>query len=153
MNVKLIVIGGIVFFVVQWLLSFVTGPVIHNNILMESYQATAGFWRPALMAQPPDMAALLPRWITTGLINALIVAGVYSVVRGSFAGSGLQRGLKYGVAIALLSIGQGWSYSGFFNLPDKIWTWWSVDMVIGAVVASAVMGWVAEKVAPTGASA
>jgi hypothetical protein len=61
MIAKLIVVGGLAFYAMTWILSFVTGPVVHNGLLLESYQATAAFWRPALMQPPPDMAALLPR--------------------------------------------------------------------------------------------
>jgi hypothetical protein len=38
--------------------------------------------------------------------------------------------------------------SGVFNLPDKVWAWWSVDSLLGYVVGGAALGWVADKVAP-----
>jgi hypothetical protein len=43
------------------------------------------------------------------------------------------------------------SFSGYFNLPDKLWTWWSVDSLISYLVGGAVLGWVADKVAPRAA--
>jgi hypothetical protein len=85
MNAKLILFGGLVFYAVTWILSFVTGPVVHNGLLMDSYLATA--------------------------------------------------------AIAM-------SYSGFFNLPDRIWFWWSVESLAGLVIGCAVLAWVADRWAP-----
>jgi len=151
MNWKIILIGGLIFYVVLFALSFVTGPVVHNNILLPTYQATAQFWRPELMSDPPDMAALLPRWITTGLIGSFVMAGIYDHVRSSFAGSGWQRGLKYGFVLALLSAVFGASMSGVFNLPDRIWAWWSAETLVLYLVAGAVLGLVAEKLSPRAA--
>lgn len=133
----------------------VTGPVLHDGILQVGYQATAAFWRPELMQQPPDMAALLPRWIVSGLICSLIIAGIYSVVRDSFAGAGWVRGAKFGVAIALFSLTFMLGYSGVFGLPDTIWAWWWVETIIMNVLAAGGLGWIAERVtrAPAAAAA
>jgi hypothetical protein len=148
MNWKLILIGGVVFFVVAFALSFVTGPVIHNNILLPTYQATAGFWRPELMQNPPDMAALAPRLLTSGLISSFILAGVYGRVRSSFTGTGWQRGLKYGFVVFLLVVGFYLSMSVAFNLPDNVWVWWSVDSLLAYLIGGAALGWAADKFAP-----
>lgn len=100
------------------------------------------------MQQPPNMAVLLPRWITTGLIGAFIVTGIYGQVRSTFTGPGWQRGLKFGFVVFLLVASVFFSLSGFFNLPDKLWLWWCVDSLIGYLVGGAVLGVVADKVAP-----
>ena len=60
MNVKLILVGGIVFYAAQMIVSFATGPLLHEGILDEVYKAYAQFWRPELIQEPPDMAALMP---------------------------------------------------------------------------------------------
>jgi len=148
MNWKIILIGGVVFYVVLFALSFVTGPVVHNGILLPTYQATAQFWRPELMSDPPNMAALLPRWITTGLIGAFITAGIYDQVRSSFTGPGWQRGFKFGFVLSLLLAAANAGLSGVFNLPDRVWVWWSAETLVLYLVAGAVLGLVADKLAP-----
>lgn len=153
MNWKIVFIAGLAFFVATWLVSFVTGPLLHNGILVDDYQATAQFWRPELMQQPPDMAALLPRWILTGLVGAFVVAGFYGVVRSSLVGAGWKRGLKYGFAISLLWVSFMAAYSGIFNLPDTIWAWWALETLVIYLIGGVALGWVAEKIAPPGASA
>src|SRR5690606_38569546 len=116
MNWKIILIGGNVFFAITWIVSMATGPLVHGGILVEAYQGTASFWRPELTQEPPDMAALMPRWIVSGLICSFIVAGIYSVVRDSFVGQGWVRGAKFGVVIALFTLMFMLGYSGVFNL-------------------------------------
>lgn len=152
MNWKIIVLAGLAFYAVQWILGFITGPLLHNGILADDYQATAAFWRPELMQQPPDMVALLPRWLTTGVFGAFIIAGIYGFVRGSFSGSGVMRGLKYGFALALLAVAWMAGYTGIFDLPDTIWAWWAAESFLYYLVGGVVLGWVAEKVAPSGAA-
>jgi hypothetical protein len=90
-NIKVIVAGGLAMYVAQWLISMVTGPLIHENVLKELYMANASFWRPELAQDPPDMAALLPRWIAIGLITSFILAGIFDNIRGGLAGSTLLR--------------------------------------------------------------
>ena len=41
LNFKTIIIGGLVFYAVQFILSMITGPLIHENILASLYKATA----------------------------------------------------------------------------------------------------------------
>jgi hypothetical protein len=146
---KLVVIGGLVFYVVTFLLSFVTGPLIHNGVLKETYRAHAPLWRPELNQDPPDMAALMPRWIVTGIIASLIIAGVYAAVRPAFAGPGWLRGVKGAVCLALLLVAWGpLGYAGVFNMPDKIWIWWVGEGAVLYLVAGAVLGWLGEKLDP-----
>jgi hypothetical protein len=153
MNWKIVFLGGLAYYVTMFLVSFGTGYFIHSpdGLLYETYQATASFWRPELNANPPDMGALLPMWITTGLISAFIAAGIYSVVRSSLAGAAWQRGLTFGVIAALFALINVLGYRGVFNLPDNIWQWWLVDATILHLVGGTVLGIVAQKVAPANA--
>jgi hypothetical protein len=153
MNWKIAIIGGIVAYVAMFVVGFGTGYFIHSpeaGVLAEAYKATASFWRPELNAVPPDMAALLPMWITNGLIGAVIVGGIYSVVRSSLTGAAWQRGLKFGVIVALFALVNLLGYWGVFNLPGKIWQWWFIEGTILNLVGGVVLGIVAQKLAPAG---
>lgn len=148
MNWKLIVAGGLVWYVVAFAVSMVTGPFVHNGILADDYAATAAFWRPELMETPPDMAALMPRWVATGLVAAFITAFIYGWVRPALSGPGWLRGLKFGVIVVLMSGCFTLNWSGVFGLPDVIWAWWLAESVVYLLIAGAALGWVADKVAP-----
>jgi len=150
MNLKLIVIGGLAWYVVAFAVSMVTGPFVHQGVLADAYVATAAYWRPELMKTPPDMAALMPRWIATGLVAAFITAFVYGWVRPAFTGSGWLRGLKFGVVLLLLSACAMLAWSGVFGLPDRIWGWWFAESVVYTLPAAAALGWAAQRFAPEG---
>jgi hypothetical protein len=93
------------------------------------------------------MAALMPRWITTGLIGAFILAGIFDNIRGGLAGSTLVRGVKYGVILFLINLCIAAGWSGVFNLPETIWAWWSAESLLYYLVGGAVLGWVTGKMA------
>ncbi|HEX9734654.1 MAG TPA: aldo/keto reductase, partial [Thermoanaerobaculia bacterium] len=67
MSWKLIVLGGLASYVAMFVVGMGTGVVIHNGILQADYRAHSAFWVPELNQDPPDMAALMPYWVTTGL--------------------------------------------------------------------------------------
>ena len=148
MNLKLVAIGGIVLYLVTFAVSFATGPIIHNNVLKPTYKATPEFWRPELNQDPPDMKALMPRWVTTGLMTSFVLAGVYGAVRGAFAGPGWRKGMIFGFLLSLIAITFMASYSGVFNLPDKIWCWWAFESFFYWIPGGAALGWVGQKLAP-----
>jgi hypothetical protein len=150
MNWKIVFAGGMAYYVAMFIVSLATGYFIHSphGVLFETYRATAPFWRPELNADPPAMGALMPMWVTTGLIGAFIGAGIYAVVRPALAGPAWQRGFKWGAIAALFAIVNALGYWGVFNLPGNIWQWWMVDATILHLSAGTVLGIVAEKVAP-----
>jgi hypothetical protein len=142
---KVIIGGGVLMYVAQFLISFGTGSFIHEGVLHPLYKATTEFWRPELNQDPPDMAALMPRWIATGLIIALLQAAFYDNIRSALDGSDLIRGLKYGLVLALFYAAFCASFSGVFNLPNAIWGWWSVEGFIIYPLGGLVLGWFAGK--------
>lgn len=146
-NIKVIIVGGLAMYVVQFLLGMLTGPFIHEGVLVEAYQANASFWRPELTQDPPDMAALMPRWITVGVIASFVLAGIFDNIRGGLAGSTVVRGVKYGVILFLINLCISAGWSGVFNLPETIWVWWNVEALLYYLVGGAVLGWVTGKLA------
>ena len=97
-NVKIIFLGGLLMYVAQWIFSMVTGMLIHEGVLDPMYRATTEFWRPELNQDPPDLAALMPRWIAIGLVIAFVMAGIYDNIRSAFNGSGVVKGMKFGLS-------------------------------------------------------
>jgi len=147
MNWKVIILGGLAYFVATFAVGMITGMYIHNGVLKEVYDATASFWQPALNQDPPDMAAIMPLWITTGLITSFIFAGIYDAIRSAFAGSAVMKGLKFGLVLFLFMATWSLSMSGVFNLPQTIWTWWIIESLIYALVGGAALGWAVGKFA------
>lgn len=142
---KVIVGGGVLMYVSQFVVSFITGPLIHEGMLDPLYRATEMFWRPELRSDPPDMVALMPRWITTGVISALVIAAIFDNIRSAFNGSGVIQGLKFGIMMGVIYALFGAGYSGVFNLPYAIWGWWAVDGLIMYIIGGIVLGWFAGK--------
>jgi hypothetical protein len=148
MNWKLIVVGGLVYYIVTFIVSMATGPLIHEGVLDPVYRANEAFWRPELNQDPPDMAALMPRWIVSGLVSAFFIAGIYGAVRPAFSGPGWRKGLVYGFIVGLLMAMFCLGWSGVFGLPDKIWIWWALEGFLYMLPGGAALGWIGQKLAP-----
>ncbi len=151
MNWKVIVVGGIAWYLAQFVVSILLGHVIHDpdtGVLAGAYRATAAFWRPELNANPPDPRIIWQLWIPSGLLSALLAAGVFSVIRPALAGPPWRQGLTFGVIALVFAIVNALGYNGIFNLPGRIWTWWIIGAAIMYLVAGPVLGWVAGKIAP-----
>lgn len=145
MNWKTVVVGGIVFYAVMLVVSFATGPLVHEGILDPLYRANEQFWRPELNQDPPDMAALMPRWITVGLMTSIVLAAIYGFVKPAFSGPGWRRGLAFGFGVAIIFglMAAGWS--GIFNLPEKLWVVWSLEAFAYYLPGGAALGWAVDK--------
>ena len=145
MRWKLIILGGLAFYVAMWLISMATGPLIHEGILKATYQAHAHLWRPELNQDPPNMAALMPRWVLTGLLASLVQAGIYGAIQSALAGPGWMKGLKYGLILSLFAACMAAGYSGIFSAPDRIWAVWSLESFLYYLPAGALLGWLTER--------
>jgi hypothetical protein len=148
MNWKIVFIGGVAYYVALFLVSIISGYVVHEILLDETYQLTTEFWRPELRQDPPDMAALMPMWVACGLIGSFVAAFIYGWVRPALAGSGVQRGLKFGLIAFLFHGIYILNWQGVFNLPEKIWIYWWLESFVYLLAGSAALGWVAQKIAP-----
>jgi len=146
MKLKTILVGGLVYFVVMFIASMASAMITHDGMLVEVYKTTAMFWRPELRSEPPDMGALMPLWITTGLISSFITAGVYSLFHSALSGPGWRRGLVFGFAIGLLYFGLYGGLYGVFDVPAFIWEVWAVEGLVLTMIASAALGAVVQKI-------
>lgn len=152
MNWKIVVIGGVVYYLALFVVSMVSGHFIHSpeaGVLADAYRETASFWRPEIRANPPDTSLIWTMWVPSGLFGAILLAGVYSVVRASLSGPAWRRGLKFGAIAVVFGIVNALGYRGLFNLPDQIWVWWAIASAIANLVAGTALGVVAEKLAPS----
>jgi hypothetical protein len=149
-NWKIVFIGGVVYYVTFFILGMIGGMLIHSpdGVLGPLYKETSEFWRPELNANPPDMAAMMKIWVPIGLLSSLLLAGVYSVVRSSLTGSGVARGVKFGVISWIFALVAAMGYWGVFNLPNKLWSWWLLEGIWLHLIAGAVLGAVAQKLSP-----
>ena len=148
MNWKIVFIGGVAYYVALFLVSFISGYVVHEILLDEAYQLTTEFWRPELRQDPPDMAALMPMWVACGLLGSFVGAWIYGWIRPALSGSGVQRGLKFGIIAFLFHGIYILNWQGVFNLPEKIWLLWWLESFVYLLAGSAALGWVAQKIAP-----
>ena len=145
MNWKLIFLGGLALYLVTFVIGMATGPLIHEGLLEPDYKQTQEFWRPELNTEPPDMAALMPRWITVGLINSLILAAIYGCVHSGLSGPGWKKGMIFGAILSGFMCTFCAAFSGVFNLPDKIWIVWAAESFVYYLPAGAVLGWLHAK--------
>ncbi len=148
MNWKLILLGGLAWYVVTFIAGIGTVTVIHDGILRPTYKEHPGFFRPELLQDPQDTASLMPYWIVTGLAASFITAVLYGWVRTAFKRSGWQQGMVFGLFLTVSICAVFLTYSGVFNLPLKIYPWWVLDNLILNCLGGAALGFVADKVAP-----
>lgn len=145
LNFKTILVGGVIFYVTAFIFGMISGTLIHEGVLDPLYRATNDFWRPALQQDPPDMAAVMPRWITVGLLTTFIFVAIYDNIRDALNGSGLVKGLKFGLLLGLIHACFAAGWSGVFNLPEMIWFWWMVDGFYVNALAGLALGWYVGK--------
>lgn len=144
-NFKIIFIGGVIFYVTTFAFGMISGQLIHEGVLDTLYAATSEFWRPELRQDPPDVAALMPRWISVGLVASFVFAGIYDNIRDALSGSAVITGLKFGLMLGLIHAMFLAGWSGVLNVPETIWAWWVVDVFYVNSLGGAALGWYVGK--------
>lgn len=142
--------GGLAFFVVSFLVGGVTGAVLHGEggLLEPAYRAHAQLWRPELNATPPDLGALMPLWLATGVLHSMIVALVYLLFAPALRGGVLANGLRFGVAMSLLMAGTYAMLYGVFALDGMVWAWWAVEGLVTYLLGGITLAFVAARMLP-----
>ncbi len=117
--------------------------VIHGNILMSTYEATADMWRP----QDEMKMGLLQ---VVNLIAALMFSLIFHRLVGEKSVKrGVEFGLYYGIAVG---VGMGYGTYAFQAIPYNLALGWFLGMIVEAVVAGALVGLIASKCTPKAAS-
>jgi len=130
--IKRVVISTIVVYITWSALDF----VIHGNILMPIYEATADMWRP----QDQMKMGLLQ---VVNFIAALMFSLIFHrVVGGKSVARGVEFGLYYGIAVG---VGMGYGTYAFSPIPYTLALGWFLGTVVEAVVAGALVGFIASK--------
>jgi len=126
---KKIFFSTILIFVVWQILDF----IIHGNLLMEEYAATAQLWRPMEEMSQGLMA----------LVSALLAFFFVWIYHLGFAGKGRKTALKYGVAFGM-GVGISMGFGTFTVQPITLTIalgWW-LGTVIQTTVAALITAWV-----------
>jgi len=149
-NIKLVLLGGIAYFLIAQIIGAISGPLVHGpgGALEATYQMYSAMWRPELNATPPDLMALMPLWLTTAAINSLIVAAVFDLIRPSLPGGAVAQGLRFGITVGLIMVGLFGLYFGIFALPAKVWIFWGVEGLLTYSVGGIGIAAVGNKFAP-----
>ena len=142
-NLKIILLGGLAYYIAQFVVSMLTGPFIHEGVLVELYVAHSMFWRPELVSD--NMGDLLPRWIATGIVASFFQVTIYDNIRYALSGGHAIKGIKFGLIsfVFYACFSAGWS--GIFNLPEAVWIWWNIEALAIFVIGGAVLGLVVGK--------
>lgn len=147
MNIKFVLLGGIAYFLVTQIIGAISGSLVHGpgGALEATYKTYAAMWRPELNATPPDLMALMPLWLTTAAVNALLVAAVFDLIRTSLSGGAVAQGLRFGLTVSLIMVGLYGLYFGIFALPPKVWIFWGVEGLLSYCLGGIGLAWVGAK--------
>jgi hypothetical protein len=129
MNVKRFLLASLAVFVLLQITSF----VIHNLLLMKTYEALSSVWRPDMMSK---------MWIMYPSSVVYTLFFVYIFING-YENRGLWEGVRYGLVIGLFmgvpsSLGQYMVYPLPFSLVSQWFIYGLVESIVAGVAAAAI---------------
>lgn len=128
MNLKRFSIAAILVYVVYQILSF----VIHEVILVATYQSLADVWRPEA-----DMHSKQWIFFLTGAIWALFFTCIYTK---GYEGKGVMEGVRYGLWIGLfISIPRAYEEYVVYSIPYSLALKWFIYGTLQAMICGAVL--------------
>ena len=134
MNIKSILLGALVFFLVSVALAFVLA--IPDEALFEEIYKALPLWRGELESN----SSLFLAWIAQKMIFALGISLLFHWVSPSMKGPGWRRGILFGLCTCPLIWATYLGLWTLFTLPASIWIWWGSYYLILVTISGAAMG-------------
>ena len=129
---KNLLIGTVAVFIAWMAMDF----LFHGNLLKGLYEETASLWRP-----PAEMKMGVNALVV--LITAAMFTAIYVLlIANKGVGTGLLYGLFYGIAVGA---GAGFGTFSFMPLPYELALSWFGIMVVEALVAGGLLGFLASR--------
>jgi len=133
---KKIIIGGLI----AGLVIFVVG-MIFGNLTAELYELS-----PMSFFKPMDQAWFI-KMIIYDFALGLLLAYVYSVIKVGVPGSGINKGLLFGLLIFLVGTLPGLTLTQMtMNIRNKLIFMWALNGLINYLLAGSVIELVDEKI-------
>ena len=139
MNLSKIILAGVAFAAVSQL--------IHSlgaTLTMGFYFDPAYFpvWSKVMMPGPgPPPASFYYYSIAFGLVNGIVLAFAFAIIRGGIPGRGLKKGLLFGLLVFLIaSLPSSLSLYLLINLPVALIIYWTVEGFVACLIGGAIIG-------------
>jgi len=134
---KKIVVGGLLAALVLVIVSFVFGSLSANMYVM----SPAGMWK-SMMGQ-----RFFLKMVIYDIVVGLILSYVYSILKSSVPGSGLQKGVIFGLLVWLVGSVPGLGMTFLtMNIRNKLLIIWLINGLVNYVCAGAAVEFVDEKI-------
>lgn len=132
---KKIIVGGLLAGLAIMVVSFIIGSMTADMYKMSN----AAMWKP--MGQDWFWSMLAYDFVV-----GLILAYVWSIVKGAIPGTGIQKGLFFGLLVFLLGTipGMGMTYLTM-NIRNKMIIVWTMNGLFNYLLAGAAIEWAEKK--------
>lgn len=147
MNIKFVLIGTVAWFLISQVIGMVSGMLIHGpgGALNATYMEFAAMWRPELNQQPPDMAALLPLWMSMAALNALLMAVIYELIRPALNAGLVANGVRFALVTGLTMTALYAMHFGLFALPARVWIFWGIEGALNYLLGGIALAFIAGR--------
>ncbi|MBU1625796.1 hypothetical protein KKB18_00325 [bacterium] len=134
MNWRKIIICGVLVWIVNFLIGWVTCGCLFNWV----YELPPDIWKdPETMKSGVTLMGLF----LTGILSALIFAGVFAFIYKGIPGTGIKKGVIYGFIVWLVGALSGIASMGFFmTIATTVLIYWIVQALVMNIINGAVIG-------------
>jgi hypothetical protein len=135
MNVKRIVIAGVVVWIVSSIFFFLTCGWLYKWV----YQLPPNIWRD--WATMPATAVNLIGPHVIGIIRGLLFALVFAILYKGIPGKGITKGIVYGVLVWLVGALTGMASLPFYmTIATTVVIYWILQQLVLGVINGAIVG-------------